>query len=510
MTSKSAKAPASSRKRSTSNVATAPVDAGEGAPEWLTKLALNARVTVRRGGAPDPDGKCVVYWMQRAQRGVDNHAVNLAVEIANELRLPLVVYFAGISNFPHANLRHYAFLQQGLPDIEEDLAKRNISFVMRRAPHESHDRFLADAQAAFCVGDENPMRAPESWRKQLAEKVKIPFWTVDADVIIPSKLIEKAQFGAFTIRPRLYRLLPEYLVGYENPHADVKWKRPAKFLADDLRKDMTQGWKDLDRSVQPVPDLHGGTHAGLKRLKHFIETMLPEYEVKRNKPEADGTSAMSPYLHYGHVGSQTIALAVAAAAAANPKLRTAKESYFNELIAWRELSINFVKYNPKYDSHEAAEDWAKKTIAEHARDERPHLYTLKQLEAGETYDKLWNAAQIQMVEQGWMHNYMRMYWGKKILEWTPNVEEAMKAAIYLNDKYLIDGRDPNGYAGVAWAILGKFDRAWGSHPIFGKRRYMSGESTGRKFNSKLYMEQMNALRAGGANRRPSPPGVLQA
>ena len=475
-----------------------PVDAGPGVPEWLTALAQNPRVTIRRGGAPDPQSKCIVYWMQRAQRGVDNHAVNLAVEIANHLKLPLLVYFAGISNFPHANLRHYAFLQQGLPDIQADLASRNISFVMRRAPHESHERLLADAHAAMCIGDENPMRAPESWRRHLTENIRIPFWTVDADVIVPSKLIEKAQFGAFTIRPRLYRLLPEYLVPYENPHAEVAWKKPRGFLADDLHSDMTEGWQDLDRSVHPVPELHGGTQAGLARLELFVNKMLGDYEATRNKPETDGTSALSPYLHYGHVGSQTIALAVAAAAQQNPKLQSAKESYFNELIAWRELAINFVRYNSKYDSHEAAEDWANKTIAEHARDERAHLYSVKQLEAGETHDPLWNAAQIQMVEHGWMHNYMRMYWGKKILEWTPDVEAAMKAAVYLNDKYFLDGRDPNGYAGIAWAILGKFDRAWGSRPVFGKRRYMSGESTGRKFNSKLYMQQMQSLKQAGA------------
>jgi deoxyribodipyrimidine photo-lyase len=467
-------------------------------PAFLSKLRDNPRVTVRRDGLPDPEGKCVVYWMQRAQRGVDNHAVNFAVDIANELKLPLVVYFAGISNFPHANLRHYVFLQQGLPDVEEDLAKRNISFVMRRAPHESHEKLLQDVQAAFCVGDENPMRAPESWRTSLAEKIRIPFWTVDTDVIVPSKLIEKAQFGAYTIRPRLYRALPEFLVPYDNPHAKVAWDRPKNFHADDLREDMTRGWKDLDRTVGPVDSFHGGTHAGLKRLHLFTSKLLADYDVQRNKPELDGTSTMSPYLHYGHVGPQTIALAVAKAAEGNAQLQAAKESYFNELIAWRELAVNFVKYNPKYDTPEASEDWAKKTIAEHAKDERDHLYTLKQLESAETYDELWNASQIQMVEQGWMHNYMRMYWAKKILEWTPDVETAMKFAIHLNDKYFLDGRDPNGYAGIAWAILGKFDRAWGTRPVFGKRRYMSGASTGKKFDSKKYIRQMHALREGQA------------
>ena len=466
-------------------------------PERLRRFADNARVKVRRGGEPDAQGKCVVYWMQRAQRGLDNHAVNLAVEVANELGLPLLVYFAGISNFPHANLRHYIFLQEGLRDVEQDLAARNIAFVMRRAPHESHEQLLKDAEAAICIGDENPMREPESWRKHLAEVLRIPFWTVDTDVVVPSKLIDKAQYGAYTIRPRLYKLLPEYLIPYENPHAQHAWTRPEGFLADSLEEDMTRDWKDLDRSVQGSPTLHGGMHLGLERLELFCTKMLRDYEVQRNKPECDGTSSMSPYLHYGHVGPQTIALAVASAAERDPSLKSAKESYFNELIAWRELAINFVWHTDKYDSAECAEDWARKTIAEHARDEREHLYTVEQLERAETYDELWNAAQIQMVEHGWMHNYMRMYWAKKILEWTPDADAAMQACVYLNDKYFIDGRDPNGYAGIAWAIVGKFDRAWGSRAVFGKRRFMSGASTGRKFDSKLYIRQMQALREGG-------------
>ena len=466
----------------------------------LRKLADDPRVTIRRDGAPDPNGRCVCYWMQRAQRGVDNHAVNLAVHVANELGLPLVVYFAGISNFPHANLRHYVFLQQGFPDIEQHLGKRNISFVMRRAPHESHEKLLQDVGAAICIGDENPMREPERWRRELAEKIKIPFWTVDTDVIIPMKLIGKAQYGAYTIRPRLYKLLPDYLVEYENPHAQHAWKRPKGFHADSLTEDITKGWEHLDRSVKPVDDMHGGTHAGLARLKHFTTKLLQHYDTTRNKPEMDGSSAMSPYLHYGHVGPQTIALAVQAAAAADPRLRAAKESYFNELIAWRELAINFVKYqNDTYDSWECAENWARQTIAEHAKDEREHLYTLEQLDRGETYDELWNAAQIQMVEHGWMHNVMRMYWAKKILEWTPDVATALKFAIHLNDKYFYDGRDPNGYSGIAWSMVGKFDRPWFDRPVFGKIRYMSGASTGKKFDSKTYIRQMNALK----NKQPA-------
>jgi deoxyribodipyrimidine photo-lyase len=465
-------------------------------PSWadaLRTLANDPRVTIRRDGLPAAAGKCVVYWMQRAQRGVDNHAIDLAVRVANLLGLPLVVYFAGISNFPHANLRHYAFLNQGLPDIEADLAARNISFVMRRAPHESHERLLADVDAAFLVGDENPMREPERWRRHLASRIRIPFWTVDADVVVPSKLIGKAQYGAHTIRPRLYKLLPDYLVPYENTCAEHAWRRPRGFQSDSVHEDITRDWKGFDRSVGPVDTWKGGTHAALKRLKLFASTLLEDYEAKRNHPEVDGTSCLSPYLHFGHIGPVTIALAIAATAKSKPRLEPARDSYFNELIVWRELAVNFVRYTPNYDTAGCAEAWAKATIAEHARDERERLYTLHQLEAAQTYDELWNAAQIQMVRYGWMHNYLRMYWAKKILEWTPDAATAVKYCVHLNDKYFLDGRDPNGYAGIAWAILGKFDRAWGSRPVFGKIRYMSGASTGKKFDSRRYIEQMEML-----------------
>jgi deoxyribodipyrimidine photo-lyase len=472
-------------------------------PKELRALAEDARVTVRRGGAPAAEGKCVVYWMQRAQRGWDNHALDKAIAVGNALELPVVVYFAGIKNFPHANLRHYAFLNQGLTEVEEECAERGVGFVMRRAApgdagpngpgDEDHARFFADVKAAMVVGDENPMREPEKWRVRVAEELRVPFWTIDADVIVPSKLLEKAQFSAAVARPRLYRALPEFLVPYANPKAEHAWKQPRGLQAEDVRADMTRGWTDFDRSVKPVEAWTGGHRAAVKRLHKFCGEMLADYDKDRSRPEVDGSSKMSPYLHFGHIGPQTIMLAVDAAVKKNPKLKSAAESYQNELVVWRELSVNFVRYQAEYDSPGCADNWAKETIAEHDHDEREVLYTLPQLEDAKTYDELWNAAQIQMVRYGWMHNYLRMYWAKKIVEWTPNVRIAMKVAIYLNDKYEIDGRDPGGYAGIAWSMLGKFDRVWFDRPIFGKRRYMSGASTGKKFMSALYIQQANSL-----------------
>src|ERR1700761_4510807 len=210
--------------------------ADESVPRELRALANGPRVTVRRGGAP-ARGKCVVYWMQRAQRGWDNHALDKAVACANALELPCVAYFAAVGNFPHANLRHYAFLNQGLADIEEDCAERGVGFVVRRWPEEDREKFFAEVGAAMVIGDENPLREPEQWRVQLAERLRISFWTVDADVIVPSKLLEKAQFSAGVIRPRLMRRLPEFLRQYENACAETVWRRPRGFEAEDVHAD---------------------------------------------------------------------------------------------------------------------------------------------------------------------------------------------------------------------------------------------------------------------------------
>jgi deoxyribodipyrimidine photo-lyase len=466
-------------------------------PQALRDFSADTRVTVRRAGAPKADGSCVVYWMQRAERGLQNAAVDCAVNVANELGLPLLVYFSVISNFPNANLRHYTFLNQGLRDIEEDLAERNIAFVVRRPPNNSLDKLLEEVNAAILIGDENPCREPARWRQVIARRLKIPFWTVDADVTVPSKLFPKAQYAAYVLRPRIYKVLPNYLRRFDNPTARHTWVRRRDFETYPVDSDITAGWKKFDRSVGPVECFMGGSHAARKRLKYFVEHLLKNYNEARNEPAVDGTSRLSPYLHFGHIGPLEIALAVEAAVMEKPLLAAARDSFFNELIVWRELAVNFVKYTPTYDSVECAEPWASQSLAEHAGDRRQWNYTLEQLERGETHDELWNASQLQMVHFGWMHNYMRMYWAKKILEWSPDPAIAFQHAVTLNDKYELDGRDPNGYAGIAWAIAGKHDRPWFDRPVFGKIRYMSRGSTGKKFHSKRYMELVSEQAASG-------------
>lgn len=452
----------------------------------LLELKRNPRVTLRRDTPAEPEGSCVVYWMQRAQRGIDNPALDIAVGAANALTKPLVVFFAP-RPFPPANLRHYAFLAQGIPDIAAALGKRNIGFVLRRFPNHSLLKFCEEVRPALVVGDENPIRQARAWRGTVGKKLKAPLWTVDADVIVPSKLLEKEQYAAFVMRPRLRARLKQFLVASPNLKAKVAWTKPrnVKGVAPDIDlASLTEGW-DIDRTVQPVAQWKGGSREALRRLKAFIHRKLTNYIQDRNHPEREGTSRLSPYLHFGHISPVTVALAVEEADLPRP----AKDAFRNQVITWRELSVNLVHFNPNYDNFECGEPWAHRTLAAHAADLRPVLYTERQLENAETHDPLWNAAQMQMVNTGWMHNYVRMYWGKKILEWTRSPAQAHQIAVRLNDKYEIDGRDPNGYAGIAWSSVGKFDRPWCERPIFGQIRYMSGASTGKKFDSKKYVAQ---------------------
>jgi deoxyribodipyrimidine photo-lyase len=427
--------------------------------------------------------------MQRSMRIVDNPAVDVAIEAGNLLRLPVVVFFSVIPDYPHANLRHYHFLQRGLRDVAEDAAARGVGFILRRHPDNSVERFLEEVQAALLIGDENPCREPERWRRVLARHLKLPYWTVDADVVVPSRVFGRDYFLLHHFRPHLQREIPKFLVPYQNLRPQQEWKphRPlASFL---LSEDITAGFDKLDRSVRPVDTFTGGSHAALERLREFVHDGLARYEVERNHPELKGTSRLSPWLHFGNISPITIALAGDDAVKQGRASASARDRYLDELIGWRELSALFVRYNDNYDNWESAEPWARKSLLEHARDPRPQRYTFEQLERAETHDELWNAAQREMVATGWMHNYMRMYWAKKILEWSPDPATAFDWAIILNDKYELDGRDPNGYAGIAWAIVGKHDRPWFDRPVFGVVRTMTAASTAKKFDAREYMRQ---------------------
>jgi deoxyribodipyrimidine photo-lyase len=422
--------------------------------------------------------------MQRAQRASDNPALDIAVELGNTLRKP-VVAFLGINPFvERANYRHYRFLAEGLADIAAGLRSRRVGFVLRAHPRHRLLPFLDEVRPAIVIGDENPLRQTERWREQIADRIAVPFWTVDADVIVPSLLLEAEQYAARTIRPRLHRHLAEFLTASPEPVASVKWtpqtapasEQPSVAILDRL---------PLDRNVAAVAGFTGGGAEARKRLQRFVRERLGAYDGARNRPERDGTSHLSPYLHFGHLGPREAALAVRSSEAP----REAIAAFLEQLIVRRELAVNFVRFNDAYDRLDGCERWARLTLERHRSDPRPHVYTPQQLDAAKTQDPLWNAAQRQMVASGWMHGYVRMYWAKKILEWSADAREALATAIALNDRYELDGRDPSGYANIMWGICGKHDRPWPSKPIYGSIRSMSLASTSRKFDAEAYIKR---------------------
>ncbi len=438
----------------------------------------------------------MVYWMQRAQRGIDNPALDVAIAAGNELQRPVAVFFGLHPHYPNANLRHYAFLVEGLPETKRKIEARRVAFVFR--PYPNHDllRFCAEVKPCLVVGDENPLREPERWRQSATRKLSIPFWSVDADVVVPSKLFPKEEYAARTIRPKLQKLLPIFLQPPENLKARYIWTGRNQPVSDEIDSACLLAALPLDRRVAPVHQFKGGTAEGMRLLRRFIKNRLPAYETARNQPSVTGTSEISAYLHFGQLSPLTIALAVGEADAPE----TAKAAFLEELIVRREVAINYVARNSNYDRLAGSPAWAQRTLAAHAHDGRPYIYTEAQLEAAETHDPLWNAAQLEMALTGRMPGYLRMYWAKKILEWTSVPAEAFEIAVRLNDRYELDGRDPNGYTGIAWAIGGKHDRPWApQRPVFGLIRYMSAQGCKRKFDVQAYIERVNKLvRAGAA------------
>jgi deoxyribodipyrimidine photo-lyase len=420
--------------------------------------------------------------MTREQRVTDNWALLQAQILAVEHKRPLVVVFCLVPDYPSANIRHYGFMLKGLQEVEKNLLKLNIPFgLLFGNPPESLPVYLAKIKAAFLVTDFDPLRIKRSWQQDVAAGIEGSMYVVDGHNIVPCwHASPKQEYGAYTLRPKLKKLLPDFLDEFPvmTPHP-VNCKKPYMRPVD---------WHKAysyvtDQTVQEVDWLLPGEMAAHNAALKFTENDLQFYDQKRNDPNLDGQSNLSPYLHFGHIAPQRLALIVSTAEVA----KELKEPFLEELIVRRELADNFCHFNKNYDRIEGFPEWARKTLDAHRLDKREYIYTLEIFEQGLTHDKLWNAAQLQMVDKGKMHGYLRMYWAKKILEWSASPEQALATAIYLNDKYELDGRDPNGYAGIAWSIGGVHDRAWKERSVFGKVRYMSYGGCTRKFNVQQYV-----------------------
>lgn len=438
--------------------------------------------------------------MFRDQRMRDNWALIHAVDEANKANVPVAVAFNLFDQFKGAKARQLGFMLRGLQQLHREIEETlHIPlFLFQGEAVETIPSFLRECGASLLVTDFSPLREVRSWKEELCKKVpdSVSIHEVDAHNVVPSWVASgKLEYGARTIRGKINKLLPEYLIDFPtlgppsrkwaatNTHQFLDW---GNLIADVVRK---------GAEVPEIEWCEPGEHAALETLmgkrNGFLTTRLNNYSTDRNNPlKPKGLSGISPYLHFGQISAQRCALEARKVRTLNPK---AVDAFLEELIVRRELADNFCLYQPQYDSIQGAWEWARKTLMDHAKDKREHIYTREQLEKAQTADPLWNASQLEMVHYGKMHGFMRMYWAKKILEWSSGPIEALAISIYLNDKYEIDGRDPNGYVGCMWSICGVHDQGWQERPIFGKIRYMNYAGCKRKFDVDGYISYVKRL-----------------
>lgn len=436
---------------------------------------------------PRRRGLYVLYWMQQSQRAEWNPALEYAVQEANTLGQPLVVVFGLTSRFPEANLRHYTFMLEGLRETQRALAERGIRMVVLKEPPVTAALRMA-ADASTLVVDRGYLRIQRLWRQRVARRARISVVQVEGDAVVPAGIASsKEEYGARTLRPRIKRHLERFLteLASEPPRKDsLGLSLEEGIRLDDI--DSVLADLKVDRSVPAVGSFRGGTSHARHLLERFTHEKLSCYRQESADPGLNNVSHLSPYLHFGQISPVYAALQVRKARGVR---RENIEAFLEQLVVRRELSINFVLHNPSYDCYEGLPEWARRTLERHKPDPRAYLYTELQFEHAETHDPYWNAAQREMVATGKMHNYMRMYWAKKILEWSETPQQAFRIALALNNKYELDGRDPNSFAGVAWCF-GKHDRPWAERPVFGQIRYMNAAGLERKFDMQTYLQRV--------------------
>ena len=454
----------------------------------LDQLEHDPRVTILGNGpdgrSPDRARGCVLYWMQNAQRAEDNAALDLAIRLANERRLGVTAFFALDERVPHASDRTFTFMLEGLHETQARMAARGVPLVLRRGPAVREIASLCDElKPAFVVTDLSPLRRGRALRRTAAASLAAPLIEVDTEHIVPLQSIGREHWAARTLRPVIARYLPALLI--EPPTCEPERPGPAADGLDLAAVEIGTFVRALtiDHSVPPVPDRPGGRAAGLARLRAFLEDRLASYSESR---AASGVgSGLSPYLRFGQIAPLRVALEAQAATAAPPD----RSAFLEELIVRRELAANFVYYNPGYGSLAGAPDWANATLTKHAADPRPARYEYDQIVAAATDDDAWNAAQRELLHLGRIDNYLRMYWGKKLIEWVPRPADALKLGLLLNDRYALDGRSPNGFTNLLWCF-GRHDRPWPERPVFGTVRTMTQSGLRRKLDLPVYIARV--------------------
>lgn len=429
------------------------------------------------------NGRYVLYWMQQSQRVSFNPALEYAIVRANDLACPLLVVFALFDAYPEANERHFAFMLEGLADVARELRERGIKFVVRRGQPDAVCMGLA-ADAALIVCDRGYLRHQKAWYRLVACNAGCQVAQLEGDVVVPlERASNKREFAARTIRPKISRLLESFL--HMSPLQALNKSSLRLRIESDVdpsEPDTVLAQLNIDRSVRRVSRFFGGSGEAHRRLANFLANGLDGYGSARNDPSSPQCSNLSPYLHFGQISPLEMALKARAAQNCGD---SDSAVFLEELIVRRELAMNFVHFTPDYDSYACLPPWARETLGRHRDDVREVSYTRGELEAASTHDPYWNAAMTEMLRTGYMHNYMRMYWGKKVLEWSATPEHAFRTLLALNNKYFIDGRDANSYCGVGW-IFGLHDRAWTRRSVFGTIRYMNAKGLERKFDIKAY------------------------
>ncbi len=453
--------------------------------------------------APATEGTCVLYVMSRDQRTRDNHALLEAQAEALEHKLPLLVVFNLLPVSGYRKREHYQFMVEGLKEVEADLQKKAIPFVVTIGSMPKNIRALArDMMPHSIYFDFSPLRGPRAAQKELAGAVDCRVVVVDTHNIIPVWVTsDKEEWAAHTIRRKIHSHIEDWA-----HEPGVLRKHPHEFTP----KPTGASWSEVNEILEKIPksgiahSFTPGEAAAKRKVSSFIETGLLKYANDRNDALANAQSDLSPYLHYGQISALRILLDIMDKKSHPPQILTSfkmpihgKEahesnsidSFIEELVVRKELADNFCFYNPHYDSLKGAKDWAAKTLADHADDPREFVYTKAQLENAKTHDELWNAAQNQLRKSGKIHGYMRMYWAKKILEWTNTPETAISWAVEFNDSYHLDGGDPNGYVGILWSIAGMHDRPWFDRSVYGTIRYMAQSGAEKRFDTKKYIER---------------------
>jgi deoxyribodipyrimidine photo-lyase len=458
-------------------------------------VRVNHRVQRLNSAQLRANAKYVLYWAQINRRVESNHALAYAAQLANEAGLPLLFYEGLTCSYPYASDRFHTFILQGVPDTERRLRKLGIGyhFHLRRKRNDPDDALYRLArQAAAIVTDDYPAFIARCYNARVPSKFDVPYYAVDSSCIIPMRQFEKREYAAYTIRPKIQKLLPRYLT--PAPAISVRCKFRAKL--PDVGTSVTRSnvpelvaTCEIDHSVRPSSEFRGGSKEAEKRLEQFLQQSLHRYAGSHNEPSAKATSGLSPYLHFGHISALQVALAVQEYAR-NHELIAGE--FLDELIVRRELAFNFACFTADQESLDGLPHWARKTLSKHACDKRDPLYTREQFQRGATHDPLWNATQKELLCTGKIHGYYRMYWGKKIIEWSASPEEALATMIYLNDRYALDGRDPNTYTNILWCF-GLHDRPWVERPIFGQVRYMSYDGMRRKTNVDAYVRGVECL-----------------